>query len=312
MKKVIYLVSMFLILTGCNHNSKITTEKSLYFVYATPLKEHEIWLKAKIGFDEACKEKNINGDWLGPTAIDTNKMEEVIETAIAQKADAIITQGVIDSSIINKAKQKGIPILLVDSDIKDSERFAYLGKDFNEQAELFLIDIEKNLGKDTFLEIGIQVAEKGFDIASQQVDEIKNVFNKHPGGYEIKIVSESKSDSVRAKKEWLNILSTTSINVAINFAGESAVFCNEAAKELKIRDKMLVYGVDDMPDTIKLIKDKQIDGSVVTSFYNYGYDATNWLYDYLINDKQLSEKINSVKLVLVTDENVSNYQEELK
>lgn len=95
MKKVIYLVSMFLILTGCNHNSKITAEKSLYFVYATPLKEHEIWLKAKIGFDEACKEKNINGDWLGPTAINTNKMEEVIETAIAQKADAIITQGLL-------------------------------------------------------------------------------------------------------------------------------------------------------------------------------------------------------------------------
>lgn len=239
-------------------------------------------------------------------------MEEVIETAIAQKADAIITQGVIDPNIINKAKAKGIPILLVDSDIKDSERFAYLGKDFNEQAELFLIDIEKNLGKDTFLEIGIQVAEKGFDIASQQVDEIKNVFNKHPGGYEIKIVSESKSDSVRAKKEWLNILSTTNINVAINFAGESAVFCNEAAKELKVRDKMLIYGVDDMPDTIKLIKDKQIDGSVVTSFYNYGYEATNWLYNYLIDGKQLFEKINSVKLVLVTDENVSNYQEELK
>ena len=99
-------------------------------------------------------------------------MEEVIETAIAQKADAIITQGVISKEIINKAKEKGIPILLVDSDIKDCERFAYLGKNFNEQAELFLSDIEKKLGKDVFLEIGIQVAEKDFDIASP----LRNVF----------------------------------------------------------------------------------------------------------------------------------------
>lgn len=312
MKKIIYILLIALFITGCGEKTKIKTEKSLYFVFATPLKEHEIWLKAKDGFDKACREKKIHGDWLGPTAIDTAKMEEVIETAIAQKADAIITQGVISKEIINKAKEKGIPILLVDSDIKDCERFAYLGKNFNEQAELFLSDIEKKLGKDVFLEIGIQVAEKDFDIASEQIKEIENVFAKHEGGYVIKTVSESKSDSVRAKKEWLNILSSTTINVAINFAGESAISCNEAAKDLKIRDTMLIYGVDDMPETIKLIKDKQIDGSVATSFYNYGYEAVNWLYDYLVNEKELEQQVNSVKLVLVTKENVDNYQEELK
>ena len=274
--------------------------------------QHEVWLKAKEGFDDACKEKKIHGDWIGPIAIDTQKMEEVIETAISQKADAIITQGVINSWLINKAKEKGIPIMLVDSDVEESERFAYLGKNFNEQAKLFLNDIEKHLGKDTFLEIGIQVAEKNFDIATDQIKEIENVFKTHPGGYEIKVVSESKSDSIRAKKEWHNILSTTKINVAINFAGESAVSCNEVANQLNVRDSMLIYGVDDMPETIELIKDGQIDGSVVTSFYNYGYEATNWLYDYLVNGKELTQTVNSVKLILVTNENVSNYQEELK
>ena len=63
-------------------------------------------------------------------------------------------------------------------------------------------------------------------------------------------------------------MSTTKINVAINFAGESAVSCNEVANQLNVRDSMLIYGVDDMPETIELIKDGQIDGSVVTSFYS--------------------------------------------
>ncbi|MEI3326469.1 MAG: substrate-binding domain-containing protein [Thomasclavelia sp.] len=93
MKKIIYILLISLFITGCGEKTKIKTEKSLYFVFATPLKEHEIWLKAKEGFDKACSEKKIHGDWLGPTAIDTAKMEEVIETAIAQKADAIITKG---------------------------------------------------------------------------------------------------------------------------------------------------------------------------------------------------------------------------
>lgn len=314
MKKIVWILIIALTLMGCNSDptKKSSYDERLYFVFTTTLKEHEVWLKAKEGFDDACKEKKIHGDWIGPIAIDTQKMEEVIETAISQKADAIITQGVIDSSLINKAKEKGIPILLVDSDVEESERFAYLGKNFNEQAKLFLNDIEKHLGKDTFLEIGIQVAEKNFDIATDQIKEIENVFKTHPGGYEIKVVSESKSDSIRAKKEWHNILSTTKINVAINFAGESAVSCNEVANQLNVRDSMLIYGVDDMPETIELIKDGQIDGSVVTSFYNYGYEATNWLYDYLVNGKELTQTVNSVKLILVTNENVSSYQEELK
>lgn len=314
MKKICWLIVFALILVGCHDTNKSDNkeDKSLYFLFATPLSEHEIWLKAKEGFDQACKEKGIHGDWIGPSAIDTNKMEEVIETTISQKADAIITQGVIDKSLIAKAKEKGIPMVLVDSDVSDSERFAYLGKNFNEQAKLFLNDIEKRLGEDTFLKIGIQVAEKNFQIATDQIEEIKNVFNEHPGGYEIVSISESKSDAVRAKKEWSNILSSTTINVAINFAGESAALCSEVAKELNVRDSMLIYGVDDMPETIKGIEENGIDGSVVTSFYNYGYEATNWLYDYIVNNKQLPQVVNSVKLVLVTNDNVDNYQEELK
>lgn len=314
MKKIVYVLIIMLMLTGCTSDTaeNDSFDDRLYFVFATPLKDHEVWLKAKEGFDDACREKKIYGDWIGPIAIDTQKMEEVIETAISQRADAIITQGVIDSTLIKNAKEKGIPILLVDSDVEESERFAYLGKNFNEQAKLFLNDIEKRLGKETFLEIGIQVAEKNFDIATDQIKEIESVFKMHPGGYEIKVISESKSDSIRAKKEWHNILSTTKINVAINFAGESAVSCNEVANQLNVRDSMLIYGVDDMPETIELIKDGQIDGSVVTSFYNYGYEATNWLYDYLVEGKELTQTVNSVKLILVTSENVFSYQEELK
>lgn len=314
MKKIVYVLIIMLMLIGCTSDTaeNDSFDDRPYFVFATPLKDHEVWLKAKEGFDGACREKKIYGDWIGPIAIDTQKMEEVIETAISQRADAIITQGVIDSTLIKKAKEKGIPILLVDSDVEESERFAYLGKNFNEQAKLFLNDIEKCLGKETFLEIGIQVAEKNFDIATDQIKEIESVFKMHPGGYEIKVISESKSDSIRAKKEWHNILSTTKINVAINFAGESAVSCNEVANQLNVRDSMLIYGVDDMPETIELIKDGQIDGSVVTSFYNYGYEAANWLYDHLVEGKELTQTVNSVKLILVTSENVFSYQEELK
>ena len=121
MKKIVWILIIALTLMGCNSDptKKSSYDERLYFVFATPLKEHEVWLKAKEGFDDACKEKKIHGDWIGPIAIDTQKMEEVIETAIFQKADAIITQGVIDSSLINKAKYLSYWLILMLRKVKD-------------------------------------------------------------------------------------------------------------------------------------------------------------------------------------------------
>lgn len=314
MKKIVQLICIFLMISGCSsrQETKKTSEEELYFLFATPLAEHEVWLQAKVGFEDGCKKKQIHCDWIGPTAIDTMSMNEVIETGILQNANAIITQGVVSEELVSKAKASGIPIFLVDSDMPQSERFAYLGKNFEEQARLLLEDIETKMGKDEFLKIGIQVAEQDFSIASDQIKQIENIFKEHPSGFEITSITESKSDAVRAKKEWMGALSSNEINVSINFAGESAISCSEVAIELGKRKSMLIYGVDDMPTTIDLIANEAIDGSIVTSFYNYGYESVMWLFDYIRSGTSLNEEVNSVKLVLVNKENVTTYKEELK
>ena len=91
-------------------------------------------------------------------------------------------------------------------------------------------------------------------------------------------ISESKSDNVRAKKEWDSVMEEhQDINVAINFAGESASSCYEAATKYNIREQMLIYGVDEMDETIQLITEKKINGSIVVSFYDYCYQRVAML-----------------------------------
>lgn len=301
-----------LMLCGCMSQ---TTEKepkeNVYIVFASPLTKHEIWLKAKEGMDQACDELGYYCDWLGPAVIDTEKMNSVITAAISQKADGIITQGVVDEALIARAKSGNIPVVLVDSDMPHSERYAYFGKNFHEQAEIFLKDIEKRLGKDMHLRIGIQVAEKDFDIAADQIQEIRNVFDTHKGGYEIISVTESKSDKVLAKKEWNISFEQYEYDVVINFAGESAAACSEIAEEKGIRDEILIYGVDDMSDNIALLKQGKLDGIVVTSFYNYGYQSVYLIDQYRRNGDVLTQRVQDIPLLMVTQENVSTYEEEL-
>ena len=293
---------------GCTASKSESSKEPIYFLFATPLSNHTLWLQAKQGMEDACKELDIYCDWKGPTGIDTEEMENVIMAGLLQKCNGIITQGVIDPSLIEQGKQQGIPFVLVDSGIKDSNPLATITKDFEQQADLLLNDIEKTLGKDKKLYIGIQVSQLSFDLAQGQLHAVEKVFQKHPGGYEIIAISESKSDKLHAREEWQKVLNKK-MNVALNFAGEGAAGCIEAINQDNSNKGLLVYGVDDMKDTLALIKEGKVKGSVVTSFYNYGYDGVKILYEHVVNEKNPENAQIGAKLMLLNDENIASYQQ---
>lgn len=310
MKKLFLILCILLLSTGCETAQKKEDEDPVYFLFATPLSTHTLWLQAKEGMEDACNELNIYCDWKGPTSIDTNEMDNVVLAGVLQKCDGIITQGVIDPALIEKGAEVGIPFVLVDSGIADASPLATITKDFTQQAELLLNDIEKTLGEEEKLYIGIQVSQLSFDLAQEQIEAVKEVFKKHKGGFEITAISESKSDKLHAREEWQKVLDRR-MNVALNFAGENAAGCVEAMQQSGYQGTMLVYGVDDMEDTIQLIKEGKIKGSVVTSFYNYGYEAVYLLYDAVVNHKTLEDPVIGAQLQLI-DKAYLNTKQELK
>lgn len=293
---------------GCTASNTESSKDPIYFLFATPLSNHTLWLQAKQGMEDACRELDIYCDWKGPTGIDTKEMENVILAGLLQKCDGIITQGVIDPALIEKGKQQGVPFVLVDSGIKDSSPLATITKDFNQQADLLLDDIEKTLGKDEKLYIGIQVSQLSFDLAQGQLHAVEKIFQKHKGGYEIIAISESKSDKLHAREEWQKVLNKK-MNVALNFAGEGAAGCIEAMNQDNSSEGLLVYGVDDMKDTLALIKEGKVKGSVVTSFYNYGYEGVKLLYARVVNKENPKNPQIGAKLMLINQDNIASYKQ---
>ncbi|WMJ23538.1 substrate-binding domain-containing protein [Paludicola sp. MB14-C6] len=324
MKKFIALILVFcmaLSFVACgksstsngNDTSKTNKDEQLHFVYVSPLLAHPVWLLAKDGFDAACKELKIKGDWVGPQNISPDEMAKLVETAVAQGADAIITQGLVPAAPVNKAVDKKIPVLIVDSDIADVNKLAFFGKDVNVQAQALYDDAVKNVGKDKPITASIQVAALNYQAAQDQVAAIKNVFSKHPGGFKLVNISESKSDKMKATTEWQNTFKTyPEINVAINLAAEAGPACANVAKEMGIKDKVSVYAVDDIEETLALIKSGNINGSVVTSFYNYGYQAAYWLYQNIKEGKKPEKVFNDAGTISVNKDNIATYAEKLK
>ncbi len=287
--------------------------KDLHFVYVSPLLAHPVWLLAKEGFDQACTELGIQGDWVGPQNISPEEMAKLIETAVAQKADAIITQGLVPAAPVKLATEAGIPVLVVDSDIPDVDRLAFFGKDVDIQAKLLLDAAEEKLGKDKPIKCSIQVAALNYQIAHDQIDAIKKAFEAHTAGFEVVSITESKSDKMKATTEWQNTFKAyPDVNLAINLAAEAGPACAKVVEEMGIGEKVAVYGVDDVEETLDLIRKGGLDGTVATSFYNYGYQAAYWLYQNITEGKKPKMVLNDAGTIMITKDNVENYSDALK
>ncbi len=102
------------------------------------------------------------------------------------------------------------------------------------------------------------------------------------------------------------------INLSVSFAGESAHACGEIAYNLGIKDHLFVFGVDDMKTTIDYIKKGYIDASIVTSFYQYGYNSLYLLYQYKTENKVPVSVNQPVELIVVNKDNADTYMEELE
>lgn len=291
-----------------------TDTEDLYLVYVSPLLSHPIWLVAKDGFEAACKELGIEGDWVGPQGLSAEEMAQLVDTAVAQNADGIITQGICPAEPVQAAVDSGVKVLTVDSDIATVEgRLAYLGKDINRQAELMYEEACKYVSDDEKIVLSIQCAALNSDFYADSNNAVVAAFENHPGGFELANVSVSNSDKATGTNEWLNTFNTyPEVNVCVNLAAEAASACVTASDELGITDDLIIFGVDDTDENMDLLKDGKIKGTIVVSFWNYGYQAAYWLYQNITEGRVPEQKVNDGGTMMVTKENMDNYGELLK
>lgn len=288
--------------------------EQLHFVYVSPLLSHPIWLIAKNGFEAACQELGVKGDWVGPQGISAEEMAQLVDTAVAQGADGIISQGICPVAPLKNAVDEGIAVLVVDADTPDlQERLAYLGKDLKVQAKLMYEEVAKKIPADQKIVMSIQCADLNNEFYVRQNKAVEEEFAKHPGGFELVNTTLSKSDKATSTNEWLNTFNTyPEVNVCMNLAAEAASGCVKASDELGITDKLTIVGVDDTEENLDLLRQGKILCTSVVSFWNYGYQAAYWLYQNVTEGRTPENVINDAGTMMVTKENVDEYNELLK
>ena len=99
------------------------------------------WTDVKEGLDSAAADFGVTLDFVGPSKIDTQQQIQMMEAAIANKADGIIVASLDANAfipVIDRAVEEGIPVICLDADSPDSKRSSFIGTE-NSQRPIRLL-----------------------------------------------------------------------------------------------------------------------------------------------------------------------------
>jgi inositol transport system substrate-binding protein len=191
------------------------------------------------------------------------KQVQQVESFIAQKVDAIILNPCeVDASspAVDKAKAAGIPIINVNSETQ-SEPNAFIGSRDEESARIAMEYIAERLQKR-----GTVLMMHGYMGQAAQIKRdsgAKEVLAKFP---EIKLLAEQTAEWDRAKaitlmENWIQAFGNR-IQAVFAQNDEMAMGALIALEQAKMKDKVIVVGVDAIADAIQAVKEGRLDATV--------------------------------------------------
>ena len=123
--------------TGSTQGSGDTSGKKFRIAFIPKGSTHEFWQSMKKGADEAAAANNVELLWKAPLKED-DKAEQikVVENFTSEKVDGMVLAPLDEEALRNPTKEAiaaGIPIIIVDSGLKDVETSSFIATD-NEKA----------------------------------------------------------------------------------------------------------------------------------------------------------------------------------
>ncbi len=233
------------------------------------------------------KKKGVKISILGPADWDVPAQINTIEEVIGTRPSGLLINGT-DPAIaqaINKAVAAGIPTVVYDSDIPNSNRHAFLGTNWYEIGQmqgLEMVKLTGGKGKIAYMGIlGLSNMEDGFR-------GLLDVLKKHPG---ITVVGkyDDKASVEEAAKITADLISAHPDLAGIcGFDSNSGPGIALSVKEAKKVNKIKITTVDWEPEHLQLVKEGVIQllaGQKRELFTWYGAE---FLYDMVHKTNRLS------------------------
>jgi rhamnose transport system substrate-binding protein len=194
-------------LSAANTPGKTTAGRKPVIALMPKAKGDPYFVSCKLGADEAAKELGVELLWDGPTDLDPAKQNEVVEAWITRGVDVIavsVENKVGISTVLRKAKEKGIKVITWDADAEKDARDFFIdqatpqgiGETLTDEAARIL----NNKGEFAIITASLSAANQ-----NEWIKYIKERMLKYP---ELKLdaIEPSEGDRDRAFSETQTVL----------------------------------------------------------------------------------------------------------
>jgi len=237
------------------------------------------WIDARSGVHDAGRDLGVKSTFTGPQGSDVKQQVDSLETAISRKAKGIILSPAEPEAVvpvINKAVAAGIPVITVDTDSPNSQRYCFIGTG-NYQAGVIggklLAEAIGGKGK-----VGLLTIPGQWNL-EERIRGYKDAFKDHPQ-IEIVKIGNDKAEESQAAAEAKSMLQANPDLAGFGCVDASggvgaAVAVRDAGKKGVVK----IIAMDRNDATLDFIKEGFIQASLAQRTYTMAYLATQMLYD---------------------------------
>ena len=262
------------------------------------------------GAKAAADALGVQYQWVVPQNTQGSTQVRILEDLIAKKVDGIaisVNEPKSVEAAIKKAIASGIKVVTFDSDSPKSGRSMYIGTINMAAGETMGESMAKAIDGEG--EVAIVTGQLGAVNLNERIAGIKKSLAKHP---KIKIVATEGTEDDLAKA----VSTTESIMRAhpalkgifgVSQVGGPAVSKVMATKEFgSKKGTVKVFAFDDLPDTVKGVKEGYIQGIMVQRPVTMGKMSVEHLVNQ-INGKETAPKDLDTGFNVVTSQNLTSY-----
>ncbi|MBZ5751824.1 MULTISPECIES: sugar ABC transporter substrate-binding protein [Metabacillus] len=312
---------ILLLLTGCGQKSTGTSSESSGEdnkdndgkpKIAVVLKslEAEYFKLMESGAKQGFEDFDVEGTILAPSS-QTQVMEQIniLEDLLTKDLDALVvmpSQSEAAIPVLEKYKAKGIPVLLVDSDVEWDGKTTFIGTDNYTSGEEAGQELASYLNKGD--EVAILEGVLGTPVSEDRVRGAEDALKE--AGLKIAAKQTADFDRVKAVSVVENILTANS-NIKGIFAANDEMALG-ALKAVSARNMSIpIIGIDGTSEAIQSISKGKLTATVAQQPHDMTYKGIENALK-VIDGGTIDKRITSGKDMVVTKENAAEKLEEVK
>lgn len=290
-----------------------TTDYKYHFALIGEEKDNDYWRLIEKGAKQGAKENDIFMEYVAPQKADNEQALTLLDRTISSKVDGIIVQGIEGErfvDLVHKSVEQGIPIITVDTDVKSSERQAYVGTDNYNAGQLLGEALLENTSGEQY--VGIVTGR--FDAINQEerIEGFKEKIASHSRVEITETEASNITENGAARATYKLLKEYPEITALIGTSALDGIGMTEGLKDIASNKDVYIATFDLLPETRELIEEDKIDATIAQYPEEMGCEAIEVMMDLQENALVDDQTYTGSKIIRSSDLQHENKKDDIQ